>query len=176
MRIRTWWRHAALGAVAAASAALVSPEDLSARPARRTTSGSLKLTNIDLGTGFAGVPHNQIVTMTFTAAVDPATVGPATIQIRAANAQQTGFTIQVPGAFQVAGSVVRFFPRLPTHLRMPTDPSRFYPPGSPQDDASANAAFRPNRGHEITIVGAPAISAVGALRGRALDRTYRQRF
>jgi hypothetical protein len=142
MRIsRTWGRVAGGAAVAAACVVLLPGGPLAAKAGRQNRGGPLKLTDIDVG-DFAGVHHNHVIDMRFTQPVDPATVNPATFQVRAQNATSTGFTIQVPGSFQVTGSAVRFYPRLPTHLRDPNDVNGgFYQPGTPRDDAGANAGF-----------------------------------
>lgn len=177
MRIsRTWGRVAGGAAVAAACVVLLPGGQLAAKAGRQNRGGPLKLTDIDIG-DFAGVPQNHIVDMRFTQPVDPATVNPATFQIRAQNANSTGFTIQVPGSFQVSGSAVRFYPRLPTHLRDPDSTTgAFYQPGTPRDDATANAGFQPSKNHQITIVGNPSVSAVRSLSGRPLNRSYSVRF
>jgi hypothetical protein len=138
--------------------------------------GVLKMTDIDVG-DFAGVAQDHIINMSFTQAIDPSTVSPATVQVRAQNIKATGYSIQVPGTFQVAGSVIRFYPRLPTHLRDPSDPAGgFYQPGTPRDDATANAGFQPSKNHQITVVGNPSIGAIRSAAGRALNRTYQARF
>jgi hypothetical protein len=177
MRIsRTLGRVAGGAAVAAACVFLLPSGQVAAKAGRQNRGGPLKLTDIDIG-DFAGVAQNHIIDMRFTQPVDPATVNPATFQIRAQNASSTGFTIQVAGSFQVTGSAVRFYPRLPTHLRDPASPTGgFYQPGTPRDDATANAGFQPSKNHQITIVGNPNISAVRSLNGRALNRSYSARF
>src|SRR5204862_4694888 len=84
---------------------------------------------------------------------------------------------EVPGTFQVAGSVVRFYPRLPTHLRDPADPSGgFYQPGTARDDAYANAGFQPSKLHQITVIGHPAAAGITSIKGRELNRNYSQKF
>jgi hypothetical protein len=177
MRIsRTWGRVAGGAAVAAACVLLLPDGPLAAKAGRQNRGGPLKLTDIDIG-DFAGVPQNHIIDMRFTQPIDPATVNPATFQVRVQNATSTGFTIQVAGSFQVTGSAVRFYPRLPTHLRDPNDVNGgFYQPGTPRDDAVANAGFQPSKNHQITIIGNPSVAAVRSLRGRPLNRSYQARF
>jgi hypothetical protein len=176
MRIsRTWGRVAGGAAIAAAAVMIVSSERAEAKP-RRAGGAAPKMTDIDVG-DFAGVAQNHIINMRFTQPIDPGTVSPATIQVRVQNAKGTGYSIQVPGTFQVAGSVVRFYPRLPTHLRDPADPNGgFYQPGTPRDDANANAGFQPLKNHQITIIGNPNIGAVKSTAGKPLNRTYQARF
>lgn len=104
-----------MGALLMAAAAAALPElQVAAKGG-----GGLRLLDIDVGEDFAGVYQNQIVSMKFSAPVDRATVKPATFRFRVENSTGTGLPIDVPGTFQVAGSTVRFFPRLPTHLRDP---------------------------------------------------------
>ena len=71
---------------------------------KASRSSALKLTDIDVG-DFAGVAQDKIVNLRFTQAIDPTSVNPATIQVRAQNALGTGFAIEVPGTFQVAASL-----------------------------------------------------------------------
>jgi hypothetical protein len=158
-------------AAALAVAAVIPAEDATAAKA-----AVLKLTDINIG-DFSGVAQNAVIEMTFTQAVDPATVNSASLQMRAQNSTKTGFSIEVPGSFQVAGSVVRYYPRLPTHLRDPGDPlGGFYQPGTTRDNAIANAGFQPNRNHQVIVVGAPSFSAIRSLGRRPLNRTYKVNF
>ena len=84
----------------------------SAPPARAAGSGrNLQVQKINIAQG-SGVPANQIVEITMSQPVDPASITPATVQVRGQNATQTGYTKQVVGSFQVVGNVVRFFPAL----------------------------------------------------------------
>jgi hypothetical protein len=174
MRIsRTMVRVAGGAAAVIAGAVAFSGGEASAAKASK---GVMKLTDIDVG-DFSGVPQNKIITMSFTQPVDAATVNPATVQIRAQNAKGTGFTIQVAGSMQVTGSMVRFLPRLPTHLHNPADPSGgYYPAGSLQDDAYANAGLQPSKNHMITVIGLPSISAIRSTSGRPLNKNYTARF
>ena len=175
------WVRVATGAALTAGAVLALPSgEASARGTRQNRGGVLKVTDIDVGdTG--GVAQNHIVNIYFTQLIDPASVSPASIRVRAINATRTYYSIDVPGTFQVQGSVVRFYPRLPTHLRDPlkTDGS-FYSAGNVRDDAYANAGFQPSKAHRITVIGSsanePGSSPVRSLRGRTLDRNYSQKF
>jgi len=177
MRISKQWGRVAAGtAVAAAAVMMIPSERADAKAGRQNRAGALRITDIDVGL-VAGVRQNRIVEFRMTQPIDPSTVTPATIRIRAQNEFGTGFSKQVPGTFQVTGSAVRFFPRLPTHLRDPakTDGS-FYQPGTLQDDATKNAGFQPSTNHEITVVGSPDLSPVRSKKGRPLNRTYTTRF
>ncbi len=136
----------------------------------------MKLVDVDVS-GTSGVPQDQIVSMKFTQAVDVRSVGPASVLVRMQNATGTGFSIQAAGTFQVAGSVVRFLPRLPTNLRDPSDPNGgFYAVGSARDDAAANAGLLPGKNYLLSVAGAPSPSPVRSKSGRALDRAYTARF
>src|SRR5947207_13315544 len=130
MRISRTWTRVAGGVALATAAAMVMPSrPAAAKGTRQNQGGALKMTDIDVG-NFAGVAQNHIINMFFTQQIDPASVSAATVRVRAINATHTGYTIEVPGTFQVAGSVVRFYPRLPTHPRDPADPSGgFHQPG-----------------------------------------------
>ena len=174
---KTWTRIAGGAAVAAAAALLVPTAPASAKGTHQNRGGALKLTDIDVG-ATAGVAQNHIVNIYFTQQIDPATVKPASIRVRAINGTSTGYTIDVAGTFQVAGSVVRFYPRLPTHLRDPKD-GNFYAAGTEHDDANLNAGFQPNRNHRITVIGAPIVPGffpVRSLKGKVLDRDYAFKF
>jgi len=165
--VRTYGRVAAGAALSAA--AILAATQQRASAAKAVT---LRITDIDVA-GTAGVPQDQIVEIRFTQPVDPHTVNPATIQIRAQNVVGTGYTIQTPGSFQVTGSLVRFLPRLPTHLRDPGDPNGgFYGVGSPRDNASLNAGFQSSKNYLLTVSGAPVYAAVRSTKGRPLNRKY----
>jgi hypothetical protein len=158
------------GVAVSAAAILALPAQRA--KAAKAPAGMMRITDIDVS-GLSGVPQDQIVTVHFTQPVDPASVNPATIQVRAQNAGSTGYTIQSPGSFQVTGAVVRFLPRLPTHLRDPGDPNGFfYGVGSPRDNASANAGFQSSKNYLMTVVGSPTFAAIRSTRGRSLDRKY----
>jgi hypothetical protein len=134
------------------------------------------MTDIDVDQ-FSGIVQNHIVTMKFTQPIDPVTVKPASIQVRQQNATNTGYSIDVPGSFQVAGAIVRFYPRLPTHLRDPKQADgSFYQPGTPQDDATNNAGFQPLENYQITIIGNPHSEALQSTKGRSLNKNYQARF
>jgi len=173
---RNWTRLA--GGVAAAIAVAAAFPTVKARAAK---AAGLKLTDINIG-DYTGVPQDAIIEMTFNQEIDPGSVNPATVQMRAQNVTKTGFSIEVPGSFQVAGSVIRFLPRLPTHLRDPADPNGgFYQPGTPRDDAGANAGFQPSKNHQIIVIGGlksgiSRESEVFSTRGRPLGRKYAVNF
>ena len=115
-----------------------SAESVRAAPRARRAAGGLQIQNISVARA-TNVPADRIIETTFNQAVDPSSVGPATFQIRSLNAAQTGFAKQIYGTFQVVGNLVRFFPRLPTHLRDPNT-GDFFPIASVQDDAARNAS------------------------------------
>lgn len=150
---------------------------LAARKKRRAARGkSLVVQRINVA-GSVNVPGNQIIEITFNNDVDAATIGAAYVQIRAENATQTGFTRQVFGTFQVDGNVVRFYPRLPTHLRDPSNASGgFYPQGSDKDNAGENAGLQPSTAYEIRLMGANSLSPIRSTRGRPLRNTISAEF
>lgn len=176
MRIRNN-KRAALGvlggaALAAALAPMVAPEAALAKP----KGGALRLIDINVG-GLAGIHQNAIIELTFTSAVDPRSVNPAVFQVREQNAKGAGFTKQIPGSFQTVGSFVRFYPRLPTHLRDPLSPtSDFYGFNTALDNADANAALKPSKNYEIKVLGGPVVDAMRGLNGRRLAKQYTARF
>ncbi len=135
--------------------------------------GALQVQRINVD-GAASIPANEIVEIQFTGAVDPASVSPATLQMRAQNPVNQGFTRQVFGSFQVVGNIVRFYPRLPTHLRDAN--GEFFTAGSSEDDASANAGFQPSTNYQLTIVGRPSYFPVRGANGRPLKATRRATF
>lgn len=164
-------------AVAGAGTVLLDSPDAEARTKRRGRQrGPLRL--IDVSVADEGnVPGNAIIEMRFTRQIARSSVNPAVFQIRAQNADNTGFAKQVAGDFQWLGNLVRFYPRLPTHLRDPdSDDGGFYPVTHSRDDAEANAGLQPDTAIEIAILGNPNVAAVRAPRGRKLNKTYRQTF
>ena len=122
MRIGRTISGVAAGIAVATLLATVFPaqDALAKRKNKRSRNGAMRLIDVSVGS-FAGVRHNAIIEFKFTANVDTQTVNAAIFQIRGANDNRTGFTKQVPGSFQVQGNIVRFFPRLPTHMRNPDD-------------------------------------------------------
>lgn len=157
--------------------ALASSEPASAK----ARGGTFKVLDCNVaglnGVGQAGIVLNQIVEIVFTSAVDPATVNPAIFQVREQNATGKGYTKQIAGSFQTVGNRVRFYPRLPTHLRDPASPSGdFFAPGTPHDDATANAAFKASKNYEVRVVGGAGADTVRSTRGRRLIRSYFTRF
>ena len=156
---------AAVGAVAGADAA-----------AAKTKGGSLRVVDVNVS-GLDGVYQNSVVEITFTADVDPVSVNPAVFQVRQRNATGTGFTKQVPGTFQVAGNVVRFYPRLPTHLRDPlSSTDAFYSAGTPRDDANENAGLKPSTAYQVYLIGGATPDAIRSVSGRKLARSQTARF
>jgi hypothetical protein len=177
---KTWVRFAAGAAIATGVAAAWPTTDAVAKGTRQNRGGVLRVTDIDVGSS-AGVPLNHIVNIYFTQQIDPASVNTASVRVRSINATGTGYTIEVPGTYQVQGSVVRFYPRLPTHLRDPNPAANggFYGFGSPRDDAYANAGFQPSRNYRITVIGnppTPGVFPVRSVKGRILERDYAQKF
>ncbi len=163
-------------AVAALIATIFPVQDALAKRKRRGRGGPLRLIDVNVGS-FSGVNHNAIIEFKFTSDVDQGTVGAAIFQIRGQNALGTGFTKQVPGSFQVQGNKVRFFPRLPTHMRDPDSPiGAFYPAGSERDNADENAGFQPLTNYKITVLGNPTPSPVRSTKGRPLNRTAEYTF
>ena len=153
-----------------ATAGAVALAVASATPVRAAggKGGGLIVQNINVAKG-SGVAANQIVEITFNAPVDPASVSPATILVRGRNATDKGFTKQVFGSTQVVGNIVRFFPRLPTHLRDAS--GKFFATGTPQDDATANSGFQPSTKYQVTVVGRPSLTAITSTAGKVLRKS-----
>ena len=160
------------GCAAACIVALSVASDQPARAGSRK-GGALQIQSINVASE-SGVPANAIVEIVFNNEVDPASVTPATLQVRGQNSTQTGYTKQVFGATQVVGNIVRFYPRLPTHLR--DDTGDFYPAGSALDDAAANAGFKPVTGYQVLAIGKPAIATIRGTNGRPLKISTYTRF
>jgi hypothetical protein len=160
----------ALGSGLAAAAALASAGTASAKP----RGGGFKVIDCNVA-GLDGVFQNAVIELVFTSEVAQQSVDPAIIQVREMNSSATGFTKQVPGSFQFAGNIVRFYPRLPTHLRDP-ETDDFYAFGAPRDDADANAALKASTSYEVKVVGGAAANTVRSTRGRRLGKTYKARF
>ena len=150
-----------------AAAGLVAVTAASTRPAKAAGAKArgFQVQSINVAQG-ASVPGNIIVEITCSQPVNPESVSPATLQIRGRNATNTGFSKQAFGSTQVVGNVIRFYPRLPTHLRDST--GKFYPQGSSKDSAGDNAAFQPQTSYQISVVGSPAITAVTSRSGKKL--------
>ncbi len=161
------------GCAAATVIALTAASLQPARAAGSRKGGALQVQGISVAQE-AGVAANRVVEVSFSHEIDPSTVTPATLQVRGQNSTQTGYTKQVFGSIQVVGNVVRFYPRLPTHLRDAN--GNFYSEGSPLDDASANAGFKPATGYEVRIIGKPAIATVRSTAGKPLKGTTYTRF
>jgi len=125
----------------------------------------------------SGVPGNQVIEVVFNTDVDPVTMNHAFMRVLGENATQTGFTKEVFGTFQVSGNVVRFFPRLPTHLRDPSSPTgAFYPVGALRDQAGENAGLQPSTNYKIELLGNDTFSPIRTKRGRPLRRTVTTQF
>ena len=153
-----------VGCAAASAAALAVAPGASAKAAGKGR-GALVVQSINVA-GASDVPANQVVEVSFSTAVDPASVTPSTLRVYGRNATDKGYTKAVFGSLQVTGNVVRFFPRLPTHLRDAS--GNFYPYGSPQDDAVANAAFQPSTKYQVKAIGRPAATTIRSTTGRPL--------
>jgi hypothetical protein len=167
VRIRTC---AAASAVVALSVAVWTAPAAKARQGRKVP---FKVASINVSSS-AGVPANEILTVTFTAPVDPSSASAAAVQVRGRNASNTGYTRQVFGSLQVASNVVRFYPRLPGHLRRPD--GTFNPEGSALDDAAANAGFQPATAYQLRLVGAPNASPLRSVSGAPLKSDAVARF
>lgn len=169
------------GGVAAAGLIIFACGSIDAHAARKRfasrRNGPLAIQTINVS-GASGVPANEVIEVVFSTPVQPKTINEAVFQVREENATGTGFTKQIFGDFQIAGSVVRFFPRLPTNIRNPNDPTGgFYSEGSERDNAFENAGLRPSTQYEIKILGRPFVSPVKSKsRNRPLRRTYTARF
>ena len=93
--------RAVLGAVAGAGlvaslSLFAGAPSASAKPA----GGTLKVVDCNVA-GYDDVFQNEVIQITFSSDVDPISVDPAIFQVRERNASGSGFTKQVPGAFQV---------------------------------------------------------------------------
>ena len=174
MRFRRTIASVTAGAVTAGAvaAALFGSLDLTDDVlARGRRGGQMRLIDVDVGS-FAGVALNAVIEFKFTQRPREDTVHHGIFRIREENSTHTGFTKQVPGHFETSGRIVRFYPRIATHLRDPdlADGS-FYPVGSTRDDAEENAGLHPNTNYEIQVMGHPDPSPVRSRRGRKLRRT-----
>ena len=98
---------------------------------------------------FDGVAVNQALKFTFSEDLDPDSVRPETIQIRAG----PQFGKQVFGNFLVDGATVHFYPRLPT-----------------LDDLS-DGGFQPGTTYKIFL---PSVPKVATVRNYTADRTMRE--
>lgn len=165
--------RAAVGALAVCTTAVALGVDGAAEAAKSSKGGVLSVRTIGIA-GRSGVHANEIVEVEFNTEIDPSSVGPATVQVRARNATGTGYTKQVFGTFQAAGRIIRFFPRLPGHLRDAN--GKFYTEGLPQDDAAENAGFQPATDYQVTLIGRPEATTIRAATGRPLKRSQIFRF
>lgn len=165
----------ACGAAAALAAVVAVGADgaAQAKSKSRSRGGALSVLTISVA-GRAQVPANEIIDIGFSSAIDPASINPATIQVRALNATQTGYTKQAFGSFQVSGNIVRFYPRLPGHLRDAN--GKFFTEGSPNDDAAENAGLQPSTKYQVLCIGRPYATTVRSSRGRPLRISTYTRF
>ncbi len=164
------------GLAAAMIIAGVGEGDALAKRNKRRKGKNLTVQRINVANA-SNVPGNQVIEVVFNADVDPSTMTHAYMRVRAQNATQTGFTKEVFGTFQVSGNVVKFFPRLPTHLRDPDSPTgAFYDEGTLKDNASENAGLQPATNYEIRLLGNDSFSPIRTARGRPLRRTVVTQF
>jgi hypothetical protein len=158
-----------------ATATVVALATASMEPARAAASkgSTLQVQSINLSQS-SGVPANSVIELTMSQAIKSSSVTPATLQVRGLNATGTQYAKQVFGSIQVVGNLIRFYPRLPTHLR--DSSGNFYPAGTAQDDAAANAGFKPSTGYEVRLIGRPAITTIQSTTNRPLKITTYARF
>ncbi len=148
--------------------------DAARRRRRRGRALAVQLINLD---GRSNVPGNAVVEVVFNTKVREDTINHSQFQVREQNATQTGFTKQIFGNFQYLGNVVRFYPRLPTHLRDPSSPTNdFYPFGAQQDNASENAGLQPAKNYQIRLLGKGSIAPLRSSRGRVLRKNITANF
>jgi hypothetical protein len=161
------------GAGAVATAGAVAGADAAAA---KSKGGPLRVVDVNVA-GLDGVYQNAVIEIQFTADIDPVSVNPAVFQVRQRNSTGTGFTKQIPGSFQVAGNVVRFYPRLPTHLRDPLSTTDdFYAAGTPRDNANENAGLKPSTSYQVYLIGGATPDAIRSTSGRKLARSQTARF
>lgn len=164
-----------LGAIAALSASVAwsAGDARAAKSNAPRTRGVLSAQTSNVG-GRNNVALNEIVEIVFSGNVDPTSVSPSTVFVRALNDTLTGYTKQAFGSFQVSGNVVRFLPRLPGHLRDAN--GNFYPEGHQKDNALENAGFQPSTSYQIFLVGRPSATTIRGTSGRPLRRSQFTRF
>ncbi len=172
------WR--VVGGTVAAGLVLFAFGDVDAEAAKnrrkRGKGKSLTVQRINVANS-SGVAANAVIEVIFSTDVDPSTINHAQFRVRAQNATGTGFTIGVSGTFQVNGNIVRFFPRLPTHLRDPASATgRFYAQGSALDNAAENAGLQPSTNYEVSLAGRDELSGLKSKRGRTLRKTVNTTF
>jgi len=113
----------------------------------------LALLNFSLD-GVDNAVLNQVLLFNFTGVVDPATISPASIQIR----EGPAFGASVEGIYVVTGSTVRFEPRLPTLCDL------------------SDGAFKPNTQYRVQVIGFPEQFAVRNSAGQSLEFTETYEF
>jgi hypothetical protein len=114
---------------------------------------ALALVDVNVS-GYVGVALNKIIKFEFSADLDPDTVRPDTIQIR----EGPGYGIQVPGYFEVDGSVVYFYPRLPVLADL------------------SDGGLHAGKSYRITLPGYPAVATVRSFSNGHLAQTTTEDF
>ena len=104
--------------------------------------------------GEDNVPLNRVLEFVFSAPLDPASVGPASIQIR----QGPTFGASVFGKYIVEGNTVRFEPALPGLCDL------------------SDSGFQPNTNYRVTVIGSPEEFAIRSLTGAPLQGTTSSTF
>jgi hypothetical protein len=104
--------------------------------------------------GEDNVPLNRILKFTFSAELDPDTVGPNSIQIR----EGPTFGGQVFGKYVIAGNVVRFEPRLPGLC------------------GNTDSGLHANKDYRVSFIGSPEEFAIRSLKGDPLLGTVSATF
>jgi hypothetical protein len=100
------------------------------------------------------LPLNQILRFTFSEALDPASVTPASLQIRVGDS----FGLTAAGTLRVAGSVVTFEPNLPGRCDY------------------SDAGFQPDTEYRIALIGAPEAFSIRNSVGQPLESTATHQF
>jgi len=113
----------------------------------------LALLNFSLD-GVDNAVLNQVLLFNFSGSVDPATISPASIQIR----EGPAFGASVEGIYVVTGSTVRFEPRLPTLCDL------------------SDSAFKPDTQYRVQVIGFPEQFAVRNSAGQSLSNTSTHEF
>jgi len=113
----------------------------------------LSLLNFSLD-GVDSAVLNEVLVFNFSGPVDPATISPASIQIR----EGPAFGASVEGVYVVTGSTVRFEPRLPTLCDL------------------SDGAFKPDTAYRVQAIGFPEQFALRNMAGQSLDLTVTYEF
>ena len=110
---------------------------------------------VDFGqSGQDNVPLNRVLEFTFSAAIDPNSVGPASIQIR----RGPTYGEAVFGNYVVNGEVVRFEPRLPGLCDL------------------SDGGLQADTDYRVTVIGAPEEFAIRNLAGAPMQSTVTASF